>query len=205
MNHSLKLILLVSLTLISVSLIEALVLSWRGRPGRGAPFNWSEAWVSLADMAGRRLLALMPYSLAAPVFAFVWQHRIFTVSLHSRPMLFLLFIGQEFCYYWYHRTSHRVRYFWATHAVHHSPNQLTLSTAYRLGWTGQLTGTGLFFMPLVWLGVRPEIVMMTLALNLYYQFWIHNTWTRKLGWLEYVINTPSSHRVHHASNLEYLD
>jgi hypothetical protein len=60
-------------------------------------------------------------------------------------------------------------------------------------------------MPLVWLGVRPEIVMMTLALNLYYQFWIHNTWTPKLGWLEYVINTPSSHRVHHASNLEYLD
>jgi sterol desaturase/sphingolipid hydroxylase (fatty acid hydroxylase superfamily) len=205
MNHSLKLILLVSLTLISVSLLEALVLSWRGRHGRGEPFNWSEAWVSLADMAGRRLLALMPYSLAAPVFAFVWQHRIFTVSLHSMPMLFLLFIGQEFCYYWYHRTSHRVRFFWATHAVHHSPNQLTLSTAYRLGWTSKLTGSLFFFLPLTWLGVRPEVVYMTLTVNLWYQFWLHTTWIPKLGWLEYVFNTPSAHRVHHASNVEYLD
>jgi hypothetical protein len=89
--------------------------------------------------------------------------------------------------------------------VHHSPNQLTLSTAYRLGVTGKLSGSAIFFAPLVWLGVRPEVVLLTLFINLMYQFWLHTTWIPKLGWLEYVFNTPSSHRVHHASNVEYLD
>jgi sterol desaturase/sphingolipid hydroxylase (fatty acid hydroxylase superfamily) len=80
----------------------------------------------------------------APIFALAWDHRIFTVTLNSALMVFLLFIGQEFCYYWYHRASHRIRFFWATHAVHHSPNQLTLSSAYRLGLTGKLTGSAIF-------------------------------------------------------------
>ena len=99
---------------------------------------------ALADVAGRKLLALLPLSLATPIFAFAWDHRLFTVTLNSALTLALLFIGQEFCYYWYHRASHRIRFFWATHAVHHSPNQLTLSSAYRLGLTGKLTGSAIF-------------------------------------------------------------
>ena len=70
---------------------------------------------------------------------------------------------------------------------------------------GALTGSALFFVPLVWLGFDPQLVFATLTLNLLYQFWIHATWIPKLGWLEYVLNTPSAHRVHHAANLEYLD
>lgn len=60
-------------------------------------------------------------------------------------------------------------------------------------------------MPLVWLGFQPKIVFQLLSINLLYQFWIHATWIPKLGWLEYVLNTPSAHRVHHAANLDYLD
>ena len=75
--------------------------------------------------------------------------------------------------------------------MHHSPNQLNLAAAYRLGWFGKFTGTSLFFTPLF--------------LNLLYQFWLHADWIPRLGWLEYVLNTPSSHRVHHARNPEYLD
>ena len=60
-------------------------------------------------------------------------------------------------------------------------------------------------MPLIWLGFDPQVVFAMLSLNLLYQFWIHATWIPKLGWLEYVLNTPSAHRVHHAANLEYLD
>jgi sterol desaturase/sphingolipid hydroxylase (fatty acid hydroxylase superfamily) len=172
---------------------------------RATPFAWHEVWLSLADVFARKMLAMLPLSLATPVFALAWEHRIFTVELNSALMVLALFIGQEFCYYWYHRASHRIRFFWATHAVHHSPNQLTLSTAYRLGVTGKLSGSAIFFAPLVWLGVRPEVVLLTLFINLMYQFWLHTTWIPKLGWLEYVFNTPSSHRVHHASNVEYLD
>jgi sterol desaturase/sphingolipid hydroxylase (fatty acid hydroxylase superfamily) len=199
-----KIALGVTLFVIGVSLIEACVLSRRQRDS-ATPFDWHEVWISLADVAGRKLLALLPLSLATPIFALAWDHRIFTVTINNALMLFALFIGQEFCYYWYHRASHRMRFFWATHAVHHSPNQLTLSSAYRLGLTGKLTGSAMFFAPLVWLGVRPEIVLATLSFNLLYQFWLHNTWTPKLGWLEYVFNTPSAHRVHHASNIDYLD
>ena len=117
----------------------------------------------------------------------------------------LLFFGQEFCYYWYHRASHRVRWFWAHHSVHHSPNELNLSAAYRIGAFGKLIGCTLFFTPLIWIGFPVEAVAATVALKLLYQFWIHTTWIPKLGWLELVLNTPSAHRVHHASTREYLD
>lgn len=188
-------------TILGIALAEALVLHYR----KSSSFDWSEAWLSMADMAGRRLLALLPLNIAAPVFAWVWPHRLFTIELNGLASFALLFFGLEFFYYWYHRAAHRVRFFWATHAVHHSPNQLTLTTAFRLGWTGRLTGTTLFFTPLVFLGFKPEVVAAALSLNLLYQFWLHTTWIPKLGWLEWVLNTPSAHRVHHASNLEYLD
>jgi sterol desaturase/sphingolipid hydroxylase (fatty acid hydroxylase superfamily) len=96
-------------------------------------------------------------------------------------------------------------WFWANHAVHHSPNQLNLSAAYRSALFGKLTGSAFFYLPLIWAGFPVRAVAATLTLNLLYQFWIHVTWIPKLGWLEYVLNTPSAHRVHHAVNPEYLD
>jgi sterol desaturase/sphingolipid hydroxylase (fatty acid hydroxylase superfamily) len=186
---------------LSASLIEALVLA---RKQRGQ-YDWKATGVSMMDQIGHQLLAFLPLSIAAPVFAFAWEHRIATIPLNTAWAFVALFVGQEFFYYWYHRSAHRVRWFWATHAVHHSPNQLNLSAAYRLGWTGKISGNTLFYTPLAWLGFRPEVVLLTLSLNLLYQFWIHATWIPKLGWLEYILNTPSAHRVHHASNLRYLD
>ncbi len=147
----------------------------------------------------------MPYSLATPVFVLAYDHRLFTVPIDSMASVLLLFIGLEFFYYWYHRTSHTVRWFWNTHSVHHSPNQFNLAAAYRLGWFGKLTGATVFFAPLSFLGFEPGTVLAALALNLLYQFWIHADWIPTLGVLEYVLNTPSAHRVHHARNPEYLD
>jgi sterol desaturase/sphingolipid hydroxylase (fatty acid hydroxylase superfamily) len=89
--------------------------------------------------------------------------------------------------------------------VHHSPNELNLSAAYRLGWTARLSAAPLFFAPLVVMGFPPMIVGAALAANLFYQFWLHATWIPRLGPLERVFNTPAHHRVHHASNPEYLD
>jgi sterol desaturase/sphingolipid hydroxylase (fatty acid hydroxylase superfamily) len=184
-----------------LALIEALVLL-RYKPGA---FDWSETRLSLGDLLGRRIIALLPLDLGSPAFDWVWQHRLFTIEMNSWQLFILLFFGLEFFYYWYHRAAHRMRFFWATHAVHHSPKQLTLSAAFRLGWTGKLTGTTLFFTPLVLLGFKPLVVLAALSLNLLYQFWLHTSWIPKLGWLEYVLNTPSAHRVHHASNLNYLN
>ncbi len=186
---------------ILASLVEAAVLAWRARGG----YAWREMGVSLADVAGRMLLSAVPLSLAAPVFALAWQHRITTIALDGWVAVLVLFVGQEFCYYLYHRAAHRVRFFWANHAVHHSPNELNLSAAYRLGWMGKIAGAAVFFTPLVWLGFRPQWVIATLTINLLYQFWIHASWIPRLGPLEGILNTPSAHRVHHAANLEYLD
>lgn len=188
-----------------LSLAEAITLTLRARFSGTEPFDWRAMSVSLFDQLVRHFILAVPISLAAPVFALAWQHRVATITLGPWWTFAVLFVGQEFCYYWFHRAAHRVRWFWATHAVHHSPNQLNLSAAYRLGWTGRLTGSTVFYTPLVWLGFEPRLVLTMLALNLLYQFWIHATWIPRLGWLEKILNTPSAHRVHHASNLRYLD
>jgi sterol desaturase/sphingolipid hydroxylase (fatty acid hydroxylase superfamily) len=104
-----------------------------------------------------------------------------------------------------HRADHRVRWLWATHSVHHSPNELNLAAAYRLGWTQALSLGPIFLAPLVLMGFPPIIVGAALGLNLLYQFWLHAPWMPRLGPLEWVLNTPAHHRVHHASNPEYLD
>jgi sterol desaturase/sphingolipid hydroxylase (fatty acid hydroxylase superfamily) len=117
----------------------------------------------------------------------------------------VLFLGVEFCYYWFHRASHRVRWLWATHAVHHSATRFNLSAAIRLGWTGQLTGAFIFFLPLAWLGFHPLAIGAMLSVGLLYQFFLHTSLPVSLGPLEWVLNTPNHHRVHHASNESCLD
>jgi sterol desaturase/sphingolipid hydroxylase (fatty acid hydroxylase superfamily) len=196
-----RFLLLVALPIVvAASLIEALVLARRGG------YDWRATGVSLADLALRiAMQILLPLSIAAPLIALAREHQLTSIALDTWPALLALFIGQEFCYYWYHRAAHRVRWFWCSHTVHHSPNQLNLSAAYRIGILSRLTGTAIFFVPLVWLGFPSKVVFAMLQLNLLYQFWIHATWIPRLGWLEYVLNTPSAHRVHHAANLEYLD
>lgn len=172
---------------------------------RRESYDWKAYFSSLADMAGRRGVEAIGLSLAAPAMAFAYAHRINTIELSGPLAFLLLFIGQDFCYYWYHRTSHRVGWFWANHSVHHSPNELTLATAVRLGWTGKLAGNMMFYAPLVWLGFSPTAVIATYSANLLYQFWLHAPWMPKLGWFELIFNTPTHHKVHHASNPEYLD
>jgi len=186
---------------LTAALIEGVWLS-RSRP---EGYDWKASACSLADLAGRQLLRFVPLAVIAPWMAWTWEHRLFTQSLDNVGSILLLFFGLEFFYYWYHRFSHTTRWFWNGHSPHHSPNQLNLSAAYRLGWFGRLTGSTLFFTPLVLLGFTPTVVLSALVLNLLYQFWLHADWFPRLGWLEGIFNTPSNHRVHHARNPEYLD
>jgi sterol desaturase/sphingolipid hydroxylase (fatty acid hydroxylase superfamily) len=195
-------LILLPIIVLTASLIEALVMHARA-PGS---YDWRAFGISLLDLVVRNVQRiLIPGLLVSPVGEWVWEHRLMTIKLDSVAAFALLFLGQEFCYYWYHRASHRVRLMWCTHAVHHSPNQLNLSAAYRLGWTAFFSGAIYFFLPLIALGFSPRVVLACLAVNLLWQFWLHATWIPKLGPLEYILNTPSAHRVHHAANLGYLD
>jgi sterol desaturase/sphingolipid hydroxylase (fatty acid hydroxylase superfamily) len=202
MPHVAELLLYIAIGVFVASIVEAVVLSRRTRGG----YDWASMGVSVADMVVRNALRfVLPATFILTMAEWVWAHRIATVPLDGVAAFAALFIGQEFCYYWYHRAGHRMRWFWLSHGIHHSSNSMNLAAAYRLSWTAGYTGVVAFFMPLVWLGFPVKVVLSCLALNLFYQFWLHTTWIPKLGWFEKIFNTPSAHRVHHASNLEYLD
>ncbi len=168
-------------------------------------YSWQESLTSLGIFLIHHLTQVLLVSIPTGLLFFAWQYRLFTVPLNRWWSILLLFISIEFCYYWYHRSAHQVRWLWATHAVHHSSTYFNLSAAYRLGWTGWLSGNTIFFMPLAWLGFHPVSIAVGLSLNLVYQFWIHTELIPKLGILEWIFNTPAHHCVHHASNPEYID
>ncbi len=116
----------------------------------------------------------------------------------------LLFVD-DFAYYWFHRVSHEVRFFWNFHVVHHSSNQYNLSVAVRQSWFSGIAHW-IFYVPIAFLGFPFWAFVMMHGLNLIYQFWIHTQVVKKLpAFLEYVLNTPSHHRVHHGVNDQYLD
>jgi len=187
-------------TLVLTAVAEGWWLSRRGG------YDWLATGASVLDLVVRLAVNLfVPFALSSPVTAWAREHRLMDLSLDGWQAFCLLFIGLEFCYYWFHRASHRVRWFWLNHAIHHSPNQLNLAASLRIGIFGKVTGTFAFFGPLVWLGFDAKLVGLALTLNLLYQFWIHATWLPQLGVLEGWLNTPSAHRVHHARNPEYLD
>ena len=113
-------------------------------------------------------------------------------------------IAWDFCYYWFHRFSHEYSILWAAHAVHHQSEDYNLSTALRQTSTGFLFGW-IFYLPLFLIGFPLEVLVTVNAINLIYQFWVHTRHIRRLGPLEYVLVTPSNHRVHHARNDRYID
>src|SRR5436190_11682160 len=166
-----------------MSLIEALVQKILARP-----YDLREAGASLGVAAGREFMSLVPLAIALPGGFWLYEHRIWEAPLDRAWSWVLLFAGVEFFYYWFHRGAHRIRWFWATHAVHHSSNSLNFSSAYRLGWTGRFTGALVFFLPLAWLGFPPQAIAAAYTINLLYQFWIHANWIPKLGPLEGILN-----------------
>jgi len=187
---------------LTLSLGEALWLILH----RGDRYAWREATASIVVAVGRRLSRLAAAPLIGAVYALAWEHRVHTFALLAEPWAWLpLFLGIEFTYYWYHRWSHEVRWMWATHRTHHSTPVLHLPAAVRLGWTSLLSGGWLLYTPLVLLGFHPLAVLLLIAANLTYQFWLHTETVPKLGPLEWFLNTPSHHRVHHAVNPRYLD
>ena len=116
----------------------------------------------------------------------------------------ILFFVDDLVYYIFHRVSHESRLFWNFHVVHHSSEHYNLSVAVRQSWFSGILHW-MFYAPIMLLGFAPWMFALMHGFNLIYQFWIHTKFVRKLGWLEYFLNTPSHHRVHHGVNDIYLD
>ncbi len=143
--------------------------------------------------------------IAFPVYALCYHYRILDLELNGLTA-FLTFLGVDFCFYWMHRASHRMRWFWAAHVVHHSSERMNFSTAMRQNATNIFNGMWIFYLPLALVGFNPVWIGVAYAFSLVYQFFIHTTLVGRLpGWVEAVFNTPSHHRVHHGRNPGYID
>ena len=176
---------------------------WRLASNRG--YNLRVAAGSLGVATGNLLFGIANGAAIAVVLQGVWMLAPVRWPLGDWRTWAAGFLLTELAYYAFHRMSHEVRWMWASHAVHHSAEELTLLAAIRLGWTNFASGAWLAYVPLVLAGFDPRLVLGLLAFNLHYQFFLHTELVGRLGPLEWVLNTPAHHRVHHASNPAYLD
>ncbi|MDB4963518.1 MAG: Sterol desaturase [Myxococcales bacterium] len=170
----------------------------RGYGAKDTAASLSLGLINVGISAGAKLLSI-------PIFAFVYEHRVLDIvgALGAWSWLVLLF-AEDLCYYWFHRLHHEVRVLWAAHVNHHSSQHYNLSTALRQPLLTPFTGP-LFWAPLALVGFPPWMILTAQAASLLYQFWLHTEAIDRLGPLEWIMNTPSHHRVHHGKNVAYLD
>ncbi len=184
-------------------IIIEMIIARRTRRGSYEP---RDTFASLAMGFGNRIAGLIGGgALVYVVFDWVYQYRLIDAMPIAWWTVVLCFIVDDLAYYWFHRIAHERRYFWASHVVHHSSQHYNLSTALRQTWTGRFSFSFIFGLPLALIGFPPEMIVFVGAINLVYQFWIHTELIDRMGPFEWVFNTPSHHRVHHATNPRYLD
>lgn len=183
-------------------LIELVAIRYWHRKG---DFETRDTLTSLLMGTGNVAAGLLLGFVSVTALMWVWQFRLFDLGLHWWVFI-AAFVFDDLRYYCYHRIAHRVRWVWAEHVNHHSSQHYNLSTALRQSWTGQITGMFILQVPMVLLGFHPAVIAFVYGFNLVYQFWIHTEAIGKM-WrpFEFIFNTPSHHRVHHATNPRYLD
>lgn len=167
-------------------------------------YDYKDAITSISMGIGNVLAGILAKGLSFGFLMLCYQFRVFEIPFTWWAWI-LVFFAEDFTYYWAHRIGHESRFFWASHVVHHSSQKYNLSTAVRQTWTGAFTG---FFFAgwMALLGFHPLMIATQSAISLLYQYWIHTEMIDKLPrWFEFLFNTPSHHRVHHATNPQYLD
>lgn len=168
-------------------------------------YETKDAIISLTMGIGNVLLGLVSKTIVFTIFIYLYANfRVFTIPFTWWAWVIILF-AEDLIYYLFHRVSHENRFFWASHVVHHSSQKYNLSTALRQTWTGGFLAF-VFWLPLPLLGFHPVMILAQMSISLIYQYWIHTELIRKMpNWFEAIFNTPSHHRVHHATNPQYLD
>jgi sterol desaturase/sphingolipid hydroxylase (fatty acid hydroxylase superfamily) len=190
--------------LLAIAALAGLVeLAWRLRTGRG--YDLRDAWGTTRMALGHVVVGFLNALLIGLIFTQVSRLMPVHWPLDDWRTWVAGFVLVEFAYYWFHRLSHQMRWAWATHLVHHSVQELTLLSSLRLGWTNFFSLGWLVYVPVVMAGFDIRLVFAILSIDLQYQFFLHTEAPIRLGPLEWVLNTPAHHRVHHACNGAYLD
>jgi len=152
---------------------------------------------------GQTVTNVFYIALTLAAYSWVLEHARLT-TLEGPVAWVVALVGVDFLYYWWHRTSHRVNAIWAVHVVHHQSQEYNLAVALRQSWFSSAT-TWVFYLPLAVLGVPVHVYAAAVAINTIGQFWFHTRTIGRMGPLEWFLNTPSHHRVHHGINPEYID
>ncbi len=166
---------------------------------------------SRKDLLTNIYLALMNFGLdlvmkafAMGVMFFFYSFRVFDFGMSTWYYWILCFLATDLAYYFHHLVDHKSRAFWAVHITHHNSEYFNLTTGFRSP-VFQPLYRYLFFSPLALLGFNPWTIMVCYAVGQVYGTWVHTQTVKKMGFLEYILVTPSHHRVHHGCNIKYLD
>jgi sterol desaturase/sphingolipid hydroxylase (fatty acid hydroxylase superfamily) len=191
---------------IPIFLLSMLVEWYIGKKENPELYQTKDMLVSISMGIFSGIVEFFPKVLA--FLAFFYLHEISPLkNIVDRQWWawILLFFFDDFAYYWFHRLNHEVRLFWAGHVPHHSSVKYNYGTALRQG-VGERIHKFIFWLWIPLLGFDALMIFMMMGLNLVYQFFVHTDLVYKLPlWFERIFNTPSHHRVHHASNTRYLD
>ena len=191
---------------IAIPLFATLIAveAWFAQKWRPEFYESKDAWINIfigfVSVAFGALFGLF----IGVIYAFAYELAPYKFPAEAWWTWVILFFVDDLAYYWFHRISHESRLFWNFHVVHHSSEHYNLSVAVRQSW---FSGTlhWIFYAPIMLLGFAPWMFAVMHGFNLIYQFWIHTRFVKRMSVLEYVLNTPSHHRVHHGVNNPYLD
>lgn len=182
-------------------MLELVVTMWQGKDY----YRFNDAITDLSCGIGQQLIGVLLKTALFAGYIFIYEHY---ALIHYAPGSALpwvvAFFAVDFVYYWWHRASHQINLLWAAHVVHHQSEDFNLAVALRQAWFTSISSM-IFNYSIAFLGVPPLIFLAMSAFNTLYQFWIHTRLIGKLGALEWVLNTPSHHRVHHGRDWKYLD
>jgi sterol desaturase/sphingolipid hydroxylase (fatty acid hydroxylase superfamily) len=166
-------------------------------------YKFKDSTANITMGLGSVVIGLLTKTFAFFVFLWIYQFRLFEIP-NTWWMWALLLLADDVTFYWYHRLAHQIRFFWAAHVQHHSSEHMNFSVALRQSW-GEPFIKFLFYIWLPFIGFNPVYILIMQAISLVYQFFPHTKLVGKLGPIEWVFNTPSHHRVHHATQVQYLD
>ena len=186
------------LTLVVLATIEIVIdLCYRH------PRNYLDTTANIAIAFVYILTSSIGYLVILAGLQFFSQFSLIKIEINSWTMILAVAIA-DFLYYWEHRVEHRIKFFWAYHNVHHSSTDYNFTVASRLSWV-ETYFIWIFYIPMALLGFDPLQIAIAVQITALYQIWIHTQKIPHLGFIEKIVNTPALHRVHHASNANYID